>query len=75
MNRRHALVRRREGLTAILAEVVAARGDAEVQAIPVAEDRVHAEPSVARLPLSSVLMVADGRDHLPGISAVSRPEE
>ena len=70
-----ALVRGREGLAAILAQVVAARGDAEVKAIPVAKDRVHAQPSVAGLPLSSVLMVADARNQLPGISAVARPEE
>jgi hypothetical protein len=70
-----ALVCRREGLAAILAQIVAARGDAEVEAIPVAQDGVHAEPSVPRLPLSSVLMVTDARNHLPGISAVTRTEE
>jgi hypothetical protein len=36
---------------------------------------VRTEPSVPRLPLSSVLMVADARNHLPGVSTVTRPKE
>ena len=43
-----------------------------MHAIAVAQDRVHAEPAVARLPLARVLVVADARDHLPGIAAVAR---
>ena len=70
-----ALVRRREGRAAVLAQVVAAGRDAEVHAIPVAQDRVHAEPAVPRLPLAGVLVVADARNHLPGIAAVAAPEE
>ncbi len=70
-----ALVGRREGLAAVLAQVVAAGRDAEVHAVAVAQDRVHAEPAVARLPLARVLVVADARDHLPGIAAVAAPEE
>src|SRR5262249_54199222 len=73
--RADALVRRLGVLASIRAEVVRGRGDTEVQPIPSAQDRVHAEPSVPRLPLSSLLMIADARNHLPGISTVARPEE
>ena len=43
-------VRRGERLAAVLAQIVSAGRDAEVHAIAVADDRVHAEPAVARLP-------------------------
>jgi hypothetical protein len=38
---------------------VAAGGDAEVDAVAVADDRVHAEAAVSGLPLPCVLVVAD----------------
>src|SRR5260221_7703103 len=43
--------------------------------IPVAQDSVHAKPAVARLPLAGVLVLADARNHLPGIAAVAAPEQ
>src|SRR5258707_6234184 len=49
--------------------------DAEVHAVPVAQDRVHAEPAVAGLPFAGVFVVADDRNHLPGIDAVAAAEE
>src|SRR5947208_2024194 len=52
-------VGRLEGLAAVLAQVVAARGDAEVDPIAVAQDGVQAEPAVSGLPLARVLVVAD----------------
>ena len=58
-------VRGRERLPAILAQVMAAGGDPEMDAIAVADDRVHAQPAGARVPLARVLVVADARHHLP----------
>src|SRR5437773_10355811 len=49
--------------------------DAEVHAIPIANDGVHAEPAVARRPLARVLVVADAGHHLPRIAAVLAPEQ
>ena len=64
-----------ESLPAILAQVVAAGRDAQVHPIPVAQDGVQAETAVARLPLASVIVVADARNHLPGITAVAASEQ
>src|SRR5688500_14581371 len=54
---------------------MAARRDAEMHAIPVANDRVHAEPAVAGLPLARVLVVADAGHQVPRIAAVMAPEQ
>src|SRR5205814_9851718 len=70
-----ALVGGREGLAAILAQVMAARRDAEVHTMVIAQDRMHAKTAIARLPLGRVLMVADARAHLPGIAAVAAFEQ
>jgi hypothetical protein len=69
------LVRGAEGLTAVLADVVAARRDAEVDPVPVAQDRVQAQASVAGRPLARVLVIGDPRDLFPGVAAVPAPEE
>src|SRR5439155_26686536 len=50
--RADAFIRRRECLAAVLAEIMAAGRDAEVHTVPVAQDRVHAESAVGRLPLA-----------------------
>src|ERR1041384_1617476 len=68
-------VRRVERLPAVFAEIVPARRDAEMHAIAVADDRVHAEPAGARLPLARVLVVADAGHDLPRIAAVEALEE
>jgi hypothetical protein len=73
--RADALVGRPEGHAAVLAQVVAAGRDAQVHPVPVAQDRVHAQPAVAGLPLAGVLVVADARHHLPGVAAVGAPEQ
>src|SRR5438128_4087760 len=70
-----SLVRWRERLAAVLAEIVAAGGDAQVHPIPVAQDGVQAEAAVSRLPFARVLVVADPRNQLPGIAAVLALEE
>src|SRR5207245_4357332 len=70
-----SLVRRGERLAAVLAQVVAAGGDADVQVTVLGEDGVQAEAAGARLPLARVLVVADAGDHLPGIAAVAAAEE
>ena len=70
-----AVVRRLEGLAAVLAQVVAAGRDAEVHAVAAADDRVHAQAAVAGLPLAGVLVVADAFDHLPGVAAVAAAEQ
>src|SRR5439155_737513 len=70
-----ALIGRPERFAAVLAQIVAAGRDAEVHAAPVANDRVHAEPAVAGLPLARVRMVADGGHHVPRIAAVTAPEQ
>jgi hypothetical protein len=36
---------------------------------------VHAESTVSWLPLARVVVVADARDHLPGIAAIAAPEK
>ncbi len=67
-----------EYLAAILAQIVAAGRDAEVDAIPIANDRVHAHPAGTRLPLARVFMVADALNHFgttthrPALHAESR---
>src|SRR5262245_3413117 len=63
-------VRCLERLTTVFAQIMAARRDAEMDAIAVADDRMHAEAPVARRPLARVLVVADPRHHLPRGSAV-----
>jgi hypothetical protein len=68
-------VGRLERRAAVLAQVVTAGRDADVHAIPVANDRVHAHAAGPRLPLTGVLVVADARDHLPGITTVVAPEQ
>ncbi|MCI0460000.1 MAG: hypothetical protein L0Z62_23865 [Gemmataceae bacterium] len=62
-------------LAAVLAQVVAAGRDAEVEAIAIAQDGVHAESAVTRVPLPSMFVVADPRNHLPGIATVAAVEE
>src|SRR5207249_8849731 len=59
----------------ILAEIVAAGGDAEMNALSVGQDGVQAEAAGPRLPLSRVLVVADAGDHLPGVAPVAAAEE
>src|SRR5207249_9857263 len=61
-----APVGRGERRAAVLAQVVSARRDAEVDATPVTQDGVHAEPAVPGAPLSRVRVVADAGNHLPG---------
>src|SRR5437899_2355508 len=73
--RAHALVCGRECLTSVFANVVATRRDAEMHAVAVAQDCVHAESAVAGLPLACVLVVADAWNHLPGIAAVAASEQ
>src|SRR5262249_50698674 len=70
-----AVVGRLERLAAILAEVMAAGRDAEMDAVAVAQDGVHAQTAVARVPLARVLVVADAADHFPAIPAVGGAEE
>ena len=41
------------------------RRDAEMHALTVADDRVHAEPAGPGLPFARVLVIADAGDHLP----------
>ena len=71
----HALVGGRECPASVFANVMAAGGDAQMHTIPFAQDRVHAEPAIAGLPLAGVFVVADARNHLPGIAAVAAPEQ
>jgi hypothetical protein len=70
-----ALIGRPERFATVLAHIMAAGRDAEVHAIPVTNDRVHAESAVAGLPLARVLVVADARHHVPRIAAVIAPEQ
>ena len=60
-----ALVSRAKGFASVLGKVVAAGRDAEVHAIAVAEDGVHAQASVAGMPLAGVFVVADAGNHFP----------
>src|SRR5262249_12235441 len=53
----------------------AARRDAEMDAVAVAKDGVHAQAAVAGLPLARVLVVADAADQFPTIPAVGGAEE
>jgi hypothetical protein len=71
----HTGVRGAERPPAVLAQVVAPGGDAEVHAVPVAEDRVQAQPAGSRLPLARMLVVADAVHHLPRVAAVAAAEE
>ena len=41
-----------------------------MHALAVADDRVHAQPSGARLPLARVFVIADAGHHLPRIPAI-----
>ncbi len=70
-----ALIGRREARAGVFAQVMAASRDANVHPSPVAQDRVQAEPAVPRMPHSSVRVVADARNHLPGIATVAALEE
>src|SRR5438445_2019525 len=54
---------------------MAAGRDAEVHAIPIANDGMHTEAAVAWRPLARVLVVADAGHHLPRIAAVLAPEQ
>ena len=65
-----ALVSGFVGRAPILAQVVATGGDAKMNTMSIAQDRVHAKPAIAGLPLARVLVVADARNHFPGIAAV-----
>src|SRR5262245_44894430 len=69
------LIRRGERFAPVLAEVMTARRDAEVYVVSVANNRMHAEAAVARLPFACMLMVADAGHHLPRIPAVLAPEQ
>src|SRR5919201_2035262 len=64
-----ALIGRPERFAAVLAQIVAASRDTEVHPISVANDRVHAEATVAGLPLARVLVVADAGHDLPRVAA------
>src|SRR5437762_11524130 len=64
-----------ECCAAVLAQVMAASGDAHMHAIAVAQNRVHAKPAVAGLPLARVCVVADAGNHFPGVAAVTAAEE
>src|SRR5437867_8520232 len=46
------LIGRREGHPTVFTQIVAAGRDAEMHAIPVAQDRVHAKPAVPGLPFA-----------------------
>ena len=70
-----AFIGRPECFATVLAQIVAAGRNAEVHVIPVANDRVHAEPAIAGLPLARVLVVANPRHHLPRIATVAAPEQ
>src|SRR5262249_5162658 len=70
-----ALVCCREGLAAVLAQVMPPGGDAKVHALAVAEDGVHAQSAVAGIPLASMLVVTDAGHHFPGIAAVAALEK
>src|SRR2546430_98330 len=70
-----ALIGRPECFATVLTQIVAAGGDAQVHAIPVANDRVHAEPAIAGLPLARVIVVANPRHHVPRIATVAAPEQ
>src|SRR5438093_8271136 len=70
-----ALIGRCERFATVLAQIVAAGRDAEVHSTAVSNDRVHAEPAVARLPLARVLVIADAGHDLPRIAAVMAPEQ
>src|SRR5262249_34538566 len=70
-----AVVGRLERLAAILAEVMAAGRDAEMDAVAVAQDGVHAQAAVAGVPFRCVLVVADAADHFPALPAVGGAEE
>jgi hypothetical protein len=70
-----AVVRRLEGVAAVLAEIMASGGDPEVDAVAVADDGVHAEAAVAGVPLTGVLVVADAGNHLPRIAAVAAAKQ
>src|SRR2546423_15391690 len=64
----------RNRAAAILGEIVAAGGNAEMNALSVGQDGVQAEAAGPRLPLSRVLVVADAGDHLPGVARVAAAE-
>src|SRR5262249_60237158 len=70
-----AVVGRLERLAAILAKVMAAGRDAEMDAAAVTQDRVHAQAAVSGVPFARVLVVADAADHFPAIPAVGGAEE
>src|SRR5262245_31792070 len=61
----NALIGRPERVAPVVAHIVASGRDAEVHAISIADDRVHAEPTVAWLPLARVLVVVNAGNHLP----------
>src|SRR5207248_10431240 len=70
-----ALVGGRERAPAVLAEIVAAGGDAELDALSVGQDGVQAQAARPGTPPARVLVVADAGDHLPGVAAVAAAEE
>src|SRR5438876_1854840 len=49
--------------------------DAEVDPISIAQNRVHAKSSVARIPFTRVLVIADAANQFPGIAAVAASEQ
>src|SRR5262249_29500359 len=70
-----ASIRSHERLAAVFAQIMAPGRNAEVYALAVAVDRVHAESAVAGTPFASMLVIADAPNHLPGIAAVAAAEE
>src|SRR6476469_3888818 len=54
---------------------MAASRDAQMHPVAVADNGVQAQPAVARMPFPSVLMIADARDHFPGLAAIAASEE
>src|SRR5262249_50248973 len=70
-----ALIRRRERLAAVFAQIVTTGRNTEMYATAVANDRVHAESATARRPLAGVIVVADPGHDLPRVAAVAAPEQ
>src|SRR6188768_3899312 len=68
-------VGRVERLATVLAQIVSAGRNAEMHALTVADDRVHAQPAGAGLPLARVLVIADAGHHLPRIAAIVTSEQ
>src|SRR6266404_4292734 len=70
-----AFVGRGEGRAPILAQIMTPGRDAEVNPISIAEDCVHAKSSVAGIPFTRVLVIANAANQFPGIAAVAASEQ